>query len=61
MVDPHTLDHVLEDLDVYQQYIENNFEEGNHQTVDSDELFNFGKQTFYVLSSIIEYLQKHDQ
>lgn len=45
---------VLSDLDTYQTYLDSNFEEFSHAPVDSGTLHSFGKQTFYVLSSIIE-------
>lgn len=45
---------VLNDLDAYQAYLDSNFEEFSHAPVDSGTLYSFGKQTFYVLSSIIE-------
>lgn len=47
---------VLNDLDMYQTYLDSNFEEFSHTPVDSGTLHSFGKQTFYVLSSIIEAL-----
>lgn len=47
---------VLSDLDMYQTYLDSNFEEFSHTAVDSSTLYSFGKQTFYVLSSIIEAL-----
>lgn len=50
---------IQNDLDAYQSYIENNFEEFSHSPVDSGTLYEFGKQTYYVLGGIIEALRNN--
>lgn len=46
----------VNNLDAYQAYLDSNFDEFSHTPIDSGTLYSFGKQTFYVLSSIIEAL-----
>lgn len=49
---------IQNDLSAYQTYIESNFDESNHNAIDSSTLYSFGQQTYYVLSSIVESLDK---
>ena len=46
------IDRLKSDLSAFQSYIETHFEEFSHDPVDSGTLYEFGKQNYYILSSI---------
>ena len=49
---------IEDELHAYQSYIETHFEEFDHSSVTSHDLYDFGRHTFYVLSAISESLKE---